>query len=166
MKHVVRTLIVISVAVIIAFSVVGCISEEEHKTADIGQTGVLYNLKEAYELGLISKDDLLQIAYYQNNGEDCPQRLTDGEIASVKNARAAELRKIKYSNGEFMCPDAKEDDVTIEKYYGTYNGCHAVMLTDIYHGYSDALWSDNVGGAEIRYNCGNEIVIWCADKTE
>lgn len=163
MKKCLSAIIVITVAVLLVFSVVGCVKEE---TDDNWQRGSFYSLERAYELGLISREDLSQIAYYQNNKVDCPRKLTASEIADIKNTRAAELRNETYPNGKLMFPDAKAEDITIDKYYGTYNGCHAVMLMDNYRGYTNALWTDEVDGIKLHYNDGNSILVWCADKAD
>lgn len=163
MKRGLRAFIVITVAVLLVFSVVGCVKEE---TDDNWQEGSFYSLERAYELGLISREDLSQIAYYQNNKVDCPRQLTASEIADIKNTRAAELRKETDPAGVHTSPDAKAEDIAIDKYYGTYNGCHAVMLMDIYGNYSTALWTDEVDGIKLHYNDGNSILVWCADKSD
>ena len=57
-------------------------------------------------------------------------------------------------------PDAYNiDDVSIERYYGSYNGCIAVMIFGD-GGYPDAMWDMDVAGIIFHYNSGNRIRIW------
>jgi len=60
-------------------------------------------------------------------------------------------------------PDATVDDVTIDTYYGTYGSCVAVMMTDAFSDYTDAIpieTYETIGGIWIIYNSSNEILIW------
>jgi hypothetical protein len=72
--------------------------------------------------------------------------------------------KIKQDYLEFhtkpMYPDATVDDIEIKKYYGTYGGCVAVLMTDNYTGYSQALETEVVDGITIQYFDSNKMLIW------
>ena len=56
--------------------------------------------------------------------------------------------------------EAKAKDVTISIYYGTYNNCVAVMISDAYHGYTQALREVTIGEVLFHYNNGNSIIIY------
>ena len=59
-----------------------------------------------------------------------------------------------------ICPDAAIDSITIEKYYGTYGGCVAVLMSGGGLGYSLALETEVVGGVTIQYFSSNKMLIW------
>lgn len=146
----------------LAFAAAGCNGDEE-KEKSVGQ-GEILTLSEAYGRDIISEEDLTRIASYQNGEATCSGQLTEEEIAVIKDVVVAKLRAEKNAKGELSYPDATAKDVVIEKYYGTYNGGYAVMLTDSYHDYTDAIRTDTVGGVEIVYGSGNGIVIVVPEK--
>ena len=155
-----------------------------------GNYGTFYFLTEAYELGLITQEDLLSIAYYHNRGtrmnetlmgedyEPIPQEPLDEKVewriketvAEKWRKKAKEKLKSKEEMNELVRATyedqlkASVDDVTIKKYYGTYGECIAVMMTDKYSLYSDAFHGDIVGGVSISYSNGNQIQVWRENK--
>ncbi len=89
-----------------------------------------YRLQEAYDLGLIDKQDLQNIAHYHNSGvfdeegfvptPKDPETLTDEQTQELL-AAFTQARKEGLKNE----PDDME--YFVEKYYGTYNG-HIVAM--------------------------------------
>ena len=75
---------------------------------------------------------------------------------SIKETRAYDLRN------QDMKPikEAKAKDITIFKYYGTYNNCIAVMLDDIHHDYPTALRDVTIEGVYFVIVTVNSIIIW------
>jgi hypothetical protein len=59
-----------------------------------------------------------------------------------------------------MYPDATVDNITILKYYGTYGGCVAVLMTDSHTLYAQVLGTEVVGGITIHYSDSNRMLIW------
>lgn len=116
--------------------------------------GKLYTLQEALEFSLLTLDDIKQISNYQNN-HLIFEKPNDDISNKIRETKAAELQ------AEY--PNATIDDVSIWKYFGEYNGCYAVMLSDSFHGYIDVLCTEVVGVIEIRYGNANTIFVW-SDK--
>lgn len=93
--------------------------------------GKFYSLQEAYDEGIITYDDLLSIAYYQNGGtvgnekvmgaNYVPQPKTPEELAILTRY------KIKATAANSIA-DYKR--ITVDVYYGTYGGAVAVMWSD------------------------------------
>ncbi|MDE7454442.1 MAG: hypothetical protein K2M64_01280 [Clostridia bacterium] len=127
--------------------------------------GRFYRLQEAYDEGLLTQEDLLNIAYYHNGGikgnEDLfPENYVPKQKDNLDNSVT---RKVKqgYLN-QFYSKDENTsiDDVTILQYYGTYNGCVAVMISDEYSGVSTAIVELTVANVWIKFMDGREIIIW------
>ena len=96
--------------------------------------GKLYTLEEAYDLNLITKDDLKNIAYYYNKlgySEFVPKS-KDPKSISKKNER---LIKKTYLRDVLKEPRLSIKKVHIYEYYGTYNGCIALRIIDSYNCY-------------------------------
>ena len=92
--------------------------------------GKLYTLEEAYDLNLITKYDLKNIAYYYNKlgySEFVPKS-KDPKSISKKNER---LIKKTYLRDKLKEPRLSIKKVHIYEYYGTYNGCIASDFTII-----------------------------------
>ena len=120
MKKLFCALILTFLSSFMLFAFVGC--NENESEAELPPSE-LYRLAEAYAKGLITKDDLRNIAYYYN-GEHAttdfvplpknPETLSEQTIKKIKQAY---YDKVFDGNS-----DATVDDVNIAGYYGTYNG--------------------------------------------
>ncbi|MDE7379459.1 MAG: hypothetical protein K2N14_00260, partial [Clostridia bacterium] len=111
--------------------------------------GELYQLKVAYEMGLLTKDDLEQIAYYNNNNIDCPESLEEPIAKAIKEAEAERLRTDKAN----PLPEAKAEGVTIHRYYGCYSGNYAVKTSNCYVSYLTDVPDirEEIGGVEFHF---------------
>ena len=92
--------------------------------------GKLYTLEEAYDLNLITKDDLKNIAYYYNKlgySEFVPKS-KDPKSISKKNER---LIKKTYLRDKLKEPRLSIKKVHIYEYYGTYN-CYDYIIHEEY----------------------------------
>ncbi len=134
-----------------------------------------YSLQEAYEGGLIAFEDLINIAFYQNGGRagneeimaidfaptpKIPTELSMTVKENIKEDKAYSLRNQIRPNGKPLFPDATANDITIDRYYGTYNNCVALMLSNSYVNYPDAVWNEKIAGVLFHYADGRSIVIW------
>lgn len=123
MKKLLCILLSIISAVGIAFAFVGCGENEGY--------GQFYNLQNAYDNGLLSKDDLIHIAAIYNGEVQCTETL-DGETELlIKNCKVERLR----NDSNHPIAEATTDDVKIVKFYGKYSDCYVVSLDDIYTAY-------------------------------
>lgn len=139
-------------------------------------TGSFYTLQEAYEKGWLTKEDLMNIAYYHNGGckynegimskiyepvPKIPAKLSEDTERKIKSTAAKEYREV------YHITDAVEDGFTIVSYYGTYNTCVAVMLRNAYSGEAGSIWTDLIAGVNFYYSGGKTIKIWrdaeCSD---
>ena len=90
----------------------------------------IYSIKDAYELKLISKEDLKILAECYNNVQKNQsmnsyslEQLNENEIQTIKKAYLNEYIKKDY-------PFAKISVVLIENYYGKYGNCIALDIKD------------------------------------
>jgi len=111
-----------------------------------------YSLQAAYNEGLITKKDLKTIADFHKNGNT--DVLDDGIANEIK---AAYFEKNPQD-------EMTADDVVIDKYYGTYNDCVAVMIGYLNSGYTGAMEKETIAGVRFGYNSGQKIVIWKNNK--
>lgn len=143
------------------------------------ETGTFYTVTEAYEKSLLTREQVLSIAYYHNKEYSFVEQvfyddglITNEEIRdenyiplpiTPQTLSAQTEKSIKQTHLDAYYKDkdyAKLSGVRIDSYYGTYNGCVAVMITDNYSGSGDVLWLEEVAGIGICYNNGNRITIW------
>ena len=152
----VKRIISIGVVLVILFSLFGCRSEPEYNTdAESG----LYTLTEAYDLGLLKRADIMDIAFYRNgvvrNGKSkeiahtprpkTPEVLSD---KTVENIIQAELKR----GGRL--------EASSLQYYGTYNNCVVMMTFPTNASYTQALWAEVVADIMFNYSNGNRVWVW------
>ena len=156
MKKYCRLLVICIIAALCVFTFAACENKEENPVGD----GTFYSMQQAYENEFLTVTNLQSIANHQNNGTNPSDTLSAELEAAIKETAAASYRAQKNLNDEYMYPNAKAEDFTIVKYYGTYNNCIAIMLSDIYSGYDGAEWEVLVAEVLFTYYSGNRIIIW------
>jgi len=96
--------------------------------------GHFYSLKEAYDKGLLTQDELKSLAYYYNDGSDdedfvpklkVPEILSNDTEKRIKETYLSDKVKKDY-------PNATISGIRIIEYYGVYNDCIAVFVVDEY----------------------------------
>ena len=131
--------------------------EDDDEMIDpIDVDGAFYSLQRAYDNEWLTISDLQSIANHQNQGTK-PSDILSAELkAEIKETAAENLR----TNSTNPIPEATAADITIIKYYGTYNNCIAVMISNIYTESSAALRDVEVAGIMFNYFNGNSITVW------
>ena len=132
--------------------------------------GEFYTLQEAYDNGLLSKDGLLNIAYYQNAIYDKNNSQFDGfipmnitpETLSEEKDHAIRQTYLKSLQNEYS--DATIDDIHILAYYGEYSGCIAVRISCAYFQYLAVVCEETIGEVKFVYGDTNTIRIWKETK--
>lgn len=155
-----KMMVILIIVAVISLSIVACVDKEEAK-------GVFYSLQEAYDNGILTVEDLQNIAYYQNgenNETDFvplpkdPAHLSDETIKDIKQTHLVAL----HTRASARCPKAKIDDIAVLEYYGTYNGAVAVKVSDIYSNYPAIVKELEVSGVKFIYS-GPVVRIWQAN---
>lgn len=105
-----------------------------------------YSLQAAYNQEWLSKSDLKSIANFHSEGNS--DTLSEQTETAIKQAYS-----IRY-------PQEDGWSIIINKYYGTYNGCVALMIGYENSQYTNALWSETIAGVRIEYSNGQRILVW------
>ena len=129
--------------------------------------GDFYTLQEAYDQGLLTMDDLKNIAYYQN-GESPdenfvpapknPETLSTETENAIKESRAYYYRNMEIGAIEY----AKASGYRITKYYGTYSNMIAVLIVSDYQTYTDVERIYTIEGVTFYYGNNNPILVFKA----
>lgn len=143
-----KTALIISIFLITAFSMLMCGCERKH--------GEFYTLEEAYNSGLLTKENLEEIAYYVNNSMRYPEAL-DGKIEKkIKNDMAYEIRHVEKA----AVKNAKPDGFEVKKYYGEYNGNYVVLMESIYYDNLTVITEITVEGITFVFSTSNTASVW------
>lgn len=118
-KKVVCVTVAILLMLALSIAVTGC-GEKENEPPK----GELLGLKEAYDRGLLTEDDLQEIANYHNDAIAYPESIPDDIAGLIKETYLYQLRN---ENG---AEDATVGDIDIKKYYGEYDGAYVVIIDD------------------------------------
>ena len=102
--------------------VAGCTPEQQYAV------GNFYSLEEAYENGWLTRDDILRIAYYYNQGTEGNEELMGENYAPepmvpemLDEERVNQIKRT-YLNEVIAMPEGTFEHVIIRAYYGTYGG--------------------------------------------
>ena len=87
------------------------------------------------------------------------------EKPNIKEVESEQLLQVKQSYLDMKMEAGypkymTTEDVCVEEYCGTYNGCIVMMFTDNEAIYAQAIRVVNVAGVRIQYNDANEIFAW------
>lgn len=168
----IRIFISATIALIIfvtTFTFAGCAHEER---VAYQQEGEFYTLKQGYDKGLITMEELQTIAYYHSNGYDCsnitpipkdPEILDEETLLKLKNDGLILLLDQKDKDGKQKYPCATINDISVIGYYGTYNGVIAVKIKDDFIGFAGVVQSTVIAGVEFTYS-GILPVLWKENK--
>ena len=129
-----------------------------------------YTLTVAYEKSMLSYYDLLNLAYYNNDGrryneeiiaEDFkPAQIIPNELNMLlQNAIKRTYINVWLQKLDKVVPTI--EDVEIIKYFGTFNGCVAVTVRDNFSGVAGVETGDYVAGVRFVYSSPADIIyIW------
>jgi len=138
--------------------------------------GAFYSLQEAYDNGWLTQEDLRSIAYYHHGGKKAvkdnlehklvwmdeeegytPIPITP-EVLDAETEKQIKQTRVNERHDEGNKSKAK--DISIVEYYGVYNGCIAVMLTERGYRYERILNGNIVNDIRFLYGTVNQILIW------
>ncbi|MDE5545882.1 MAG: hypothetical protein K2I88_00300 [Anaeroplasmataceae bacterium] len=116
--------------------------------------GELYSLEEAYNKNLLSREDLLNVAYYYNkeNGvenSDFTPKTLDPEVLSSKMENEARKAQKKYLEQSYK--NVTLEDVKVVGYYGTYNNCVVVLFNSSSCITSDILFLEEYTIEDVKF---------------
>lgn len=125
--------------------------------------GEFFCLQDAYEQGLLTRTDLLNISYYQNadnvDADFVPKPKNPIELSRKTQKAIKETFAYNQRHSIDTIPDAKTKSVTIQEYYGTYNGCIALLFAESDYVF-EALEEVEIDGVKFYFSINNPILIW------
>lgn len=115
-----------------------CVFCSACKKQSNSETGTFYTMREAYEKNYIDRGALLNIAFYYNKQQNLNDSsfvpndismsdINEQTIFSIKNTHLQRIKE-KYR----VQASATIEGVSIGRYFGKYNDCFAVIMTDKY----------------------------------
>ncbi len=149
-----KKIIVLFMMLILSVTLVGCNKN----------LGKIYRLEDAYNLNLITQDDLKSIAYYFNKLED-----TDF-VPKPKNPESIDKKTERLIKKTYLRDILKKPKLSIKKvhiygYYGTYNGYIALRITDSYNCYDYNIHEEYIiGGVSFYHFHKTSIRIYAPNK--
>lgn len=134
--------------IVILFMGLGLFAGCEGNNGKLISEEPFYSLQAAYNNNFISKEDLKSIASLHKNGND--------NALSVETSSEIKTAYLERYPQDGMTAD----DVVIDKYFGTYNSCVALMIGYTNNIYSDLVWSETIAGVKISYSNSQRIFVW------
>ncbi len=132
--------------------------------------GEFYTLQQAYDNSWLTQEDLKSIAYYHNGGREGNEEIMGEDYQPQPKTPEVIDKMTELSIKQTYCDNLRKQDnakpsgVTIERYYGAYNGCYAVVLSSIYIGSYENIINEwkKIGGVNINYYDYLSFRIWKA----
>jgi len=122
-------------------------------TIDAWKDGRFYDIADLYEEGLLTREDLIQIAARQDELNEMPQHVFF-EPSWEWEGLSAETEKQIVRDYYSKMPEPSNDFLGICRYYGTYNGYAIVILawSSVWSGDSgtEKDWRTVIGGIDFR----------------
>lgn len=125
--------------------------------------GTIYSLKDAYEMGFLSKRDLKKISYFHNadNEATFPVELFDPVEAAIKNTYAEE-----WNADEGNTSEATAEDFYIKYFYGYHYKCCVVTVDSTFWSYGDSVpnYYEEIGGVKFHFTDHGRLTVWISNK--
>ena len=164
MKKLLSILLSLISVICIAFAFVGCgetIDEEEV------EKGFFCTVEDAYSMGYLTHEQVMSIAYHHNGGIELNEEIMDENykplpITPKKLSKKTEISiRLTPFGDAYSEPEYSElSGIRIDKYYGTFNGYIAVMVSNDHIGVEQREWTERFADIRIHYSDGNRIRIW------
>ena len=124
-------------------------------------SGEFYSLQIAYDNGWISKGDLRNIAYHYA-GDAQKKGFKPAPITPLSQEMELSIKESRLQEIIDRHPNTVADEITIDGYFGTYDGFVAIFLGGDYSYYYAVTTTINIGGIEFTYPNSREIIVWKA----
>ena len=138
---------------------------EENQGIRVWRARRFFNLNDAYNMGILTFDDIRSIAYIYNNGEMNLENHAGLDFSIIRHI----ARDYFY---DYIRPhvETEEEDylaylnydirMTYYGYYDSLYGSIAVMMSSKYDDYDDIECETTIAGTPFRWRNGNRILIW------
>lgn len=148
MNYKFQKLVFLVVVSMLLCCMVGCVNQRNN-TNEV-ETGVFYSLKEAYAKKILTNEDLIKISdfytemqYDIKTQSESVGQLDKSTISQIKRSYLLNILK------DTTIPDSY---VNVYAYYGTYQGCIAIGVTDSYYCYDMVTIKEYQVGSVLFYN--------------
>lgn len=139
MINMVKKIVCVLLLLAISIPLIGCTEK--------GKESCLIGLEAAYQLQLLSADDLSTISQGKSSEKLSP--LTEDKIKStVADYESTENKKFS------------ADDIQIIDFYGKFNGYFVVSAINLTYDYSDIETSMTIDDYIIKYKYGSNLYLW------
>ena len=146
----------------------GCGDKQAIKEIDEEiNSGYIYDISYAYEMGMITYEQAKSIIYYHNVGTGADAEMLYGSYQPLpKTVQQLTKKKEKVIKQAYintilrLYADAKPTDVSVDEYYGTYDGYIAVLMSDTFNGTQHNQWVERFEDFRISHDNGSNILIW------
>jgi len=136
----------------------GCANSSE-KTNNSEKIGTFYFLREAYNEGILTKDDVIKIASYYKWETSIEKQ--DELSLNLLNENAQTVIRNAYKTIILEQPQLSDEYINLYAYYGTYNGAVAIGITDTYCAYDLIIIEEYEVAGVIFFNYAErDIRIW------
>ena len=125
--------------------------------AGCGGQKAFYTLEEAYEAELLTYEDLQQIYYLRNDGEENPS-LTEEEDAAIRQSFFDNSKELLMEIG-FKGSYSSSNEIEIYQYSGSYHGKYVVDIM-VYDSDFQAIWSTQIEDLIFRVPDGVYTFVW------
>jgi hypothetical protein len=122
------------------------------------KAGQFYELQEASDLGLFTRENLLDVAISHNHKQDYLDGNHVGLSVETENY-LNDLYLMRYRLN-LELPDITKDNISTVAYYGTYNGCIAVIVDVDGVDYTEGERLVVIAGVPFYYKNENSIMVW------
>ena len=132
------------------------------KQIDVYRNGKFADLDEAYKKGWLSDEDVRDIHYYHSNKKYIEYDFYNPTpITPLSTEKAIKIKQdylewrrknVENTKSEGEYDDLTVDDVNLEHYFGTYNGCYVVLIEFYGDIHMDALTTEYIAGYRFDYN--------------
>ena len=195
MRKIVKTAICCILLLVMCLPLGGCVKstimneKKEMEWETPVKQGEFYTLEQAYDAKLVSKEDLLSIAYYYQGrkwneeiiAEDFSPKVKEPDVLDEKTIDAIKETVVAILCEEFKTADFKKEYVKYLSYYGTYNGAVAIKIaysTTERIAENDVFREDILSDIKFVYTAytnyfqtkqfifDNRVIIWINKQTE
>ncbi|MBQ9714491.1 MAG: hypothetical protein IJV83_04130 [Clostridia bacterium] len=143
-------------------------SSSEGNSVDPEELGTFYTLQEAYEIGDITFEDLLNIAYYSGNEVYNTDTFKDFEPKKKQELNEEVALVLKFALAEEHNKNVKDEEKKINvdgfiiSYYGCYNELHAFEDSHMDILESEVITEEweTIDGICFKYTSSSRIKLW------
>lgn len=136
---------------------------------DVYRNGEFTSLEKAYEKGWVSKEDVRDIHYYYSTDTGIKDIYTPSPLVPLTAEQELKIKQdyldcrrkeVENTKNEGEYDNLTVDDVMLDKYFGTYNECSAILIDLNCDILTEGYTSEYVAGYRFDYVCGTTTMVY------